>query len=114
MPDPRLDTTHDAVFRALADAHRRLILDRLRERDGQTLVELTENLAMTRQAVSKHLDVLATAGLVSTVRRGRQKLHYLNPVPIHEIYRRWISRYERARLDALHATKTKLEAHNDD
>jgi DNA-binding transcriptional ArsR family regulator len=99
----------DAVFKALADRTRRLVLDRLRERDGQTLLELCERLSMTRQAVSKHVATLEAAGLVVCQRRGREKLHYLNPVPINDIYERWISRYERGRLSALSALKAALE-----
>jgi DNA-binding transcriptional ArsR family regulator len=99
----------DRVFRALADATRRELLDRLRAENGQTLNELCERLAMSRQAVSKHLGVLEEAGLVVTVRRGREKLHYLNPVPIGEIYDRWIGKYERARLAALADLKRALE-----
>ncbi|MET9336187.1 metalloregulator ArsR/SmtB family transcription factor [Nonomuraea sp. NPDC003804] len=91
----------DAVFKALADTSRRRLLDRLNERNGQTLLELTQGLGMSRQAVSKHLAVLEAANLVSTVRHGREKLHYLNPVPIHEIADRWIGRYERGRLSVL-------------
>jgi DNA-binding transcriptional ArsR family regulator len=114
-PDPaEVDDQFDAVFHALADRHRRLILDRLRERDGQTLTELCERMAMTRQAVSKHVAVLATADLISTRRRGREKLHHLNPVPLHEIHRRWISRYDVGRLDAPAALKTRLESQHDD
>ncbi|MGW1868402.1 ArsR/SmtB family transcription factor [Streptomyces mauvecolor] len=90
----------DDVFRALADAGRRRLLDRLRARNGQTLRELCEGLAMSRQAVSKHLAVLETARLVTSVRRGREKIHYLNPVPIQELSERWIGKYERGRLDA--------------
>ena len=85
----------DAVFKALADTSRRQLLDSLSRRGGQSLRELCADLAMTRQAVSKHLAVLEDAGLVATVRHGLEKLHYLNPVPIHEIYERWISKYER-------------------
>jgi DNA-binding transcriptional ArsR family regulator len=99
----------DRVFRALADATRRELLDRLRAENGQTLNELCGRLAMSRQAVSKHLGVLEEAGLVVTVRRGREKLHYLNPVPIGEIYDRWIGKYERARLAALADLKRALE-----
>jgi DNA-binding transcriptional ArsR family regulator len=105
----------DAVFRALADASRRELLDRLRAENGQTLGELCARLAessahMTRQAVSKHLAILEAANLVVTVRRGREKLHYLNPVPIHEIADRWIGKFERTRLDALAELKKALEA----
>ncbi len=88
----------DAVFKALADASRRELLDRLRADNGQTLNELCARLDMTRQAVSKHLAILEDANLVATVWRGREKLHYLNPVPIHEIGERWIGKFERSRL----------------
>ena len=100
----------DEVFKALADASRRELLDRLRAENGQTLGELCSRLAMTRQAVSKHLAILEAANLVATVRRGREKLHYLNPVPIHEIADRWIGKFERSRLDALSDLKKALEA----
>jgi len=103
----------DAVFRALADASRRELLDRLREQNGQTLGELCANLDMSRQAVTKHLVVLEKANLVATVRRGREKLHYLNPVPIHEIAERWIGKYERHRLQALADLKRALEEKRD-
>lgn len=99
----------DAVFRALADASRRELLDRLRAENGQTLGDLCARLVMTRQAVSKHLAILEAANLVVTVRRGREKLHYLNPVPIHEIADRWIGKFERTRLDALAELKKALE-----
>jgi DNA-binding transcriptional ArsR family regulator len=88
----------DEVFKALADASRRELLDRLRADNGQTLNELCSRLVMTRQAVSKHLAILEDANLVATVRRGREKLHYLNPVPIHEIADRWIGKFERGRM----------------
>ncbi len=97
------------MFRALADPTRRELLDRLRADNGQTLNELCSRLAMTRQAVSKHLTILEDANLVATVRRGREKLHYLNPVPIGEIYDRWIGKYERARVVALADLKRALE-----
>ena len=100
----------DLVFRALADASRRALLDRLFERSGQTLGELTGGMAMSRQAVTKHLAILAEAGLVTTIRRGREKLHYLNPVPIAEIADRWIGKFEKARIEALVALKKELEA----
>jgi DNA-binding transcriptional ArsR family regulator len=108
----------DDVFKALADASRRELLDRLHGHNGQTLNELCERLAetgasMTRQAVSKHLAILERANLVATVRRGREKLHYLNPVPIHEIAERWIHKYERHRLSALAELKRGLEAKNE-
>jgi DNA-binding transcriptional ArsR family regulator len=99
----------DAVFKALADPSRRQLLDQLREKNGQTLSELCEHLDMTRQAVTKHLALLEKANLVATVWRGREKLHYLNPMPIHEIYERWIGKYERQRLRALHDLKKGLE-----
>jgi len=102
---------HDAdkLFKALADRSRRELLDRLRAESGQTLSELCRHLDMTRQAVAKHLAVLEEANLVATVRRGREKLHYLNPVPIHEIAERWIEKFERHRLDALRKLKDQLE-----
>ena len=100
----------DAVFRALADANRRELLDRLRAENGQTLGELCQRLDMTRQAVSKHLAILEEANLVAAIKRGREKLHYLNPVPIHEIGERWIGKFERSRLQALSELKKNLEA----
>ncbi len=100
----------DDVFKALADPSRRELLDRLRAENGQTLSELCARLDMTRQAVSKHLAILEAANLVATVRRGREKLHYLNPVPIHEIAKRWIGKFEHVRLDALSDLKTALES----
>jgi len=99
----------DDVFRALADPSRRQLLDSLNGRNGQTLSELCSGLEMARQSVSKHLAILEAANLVTTVRRGREKLHYLNPAPIHEIGQRWITRYEQARVDALGDLKRALE-----
>ncbi|MFE6775189.1 metalloregulator ArsR/SmtB family transcription factor [Streptomyces sp. NPDC057702] len=99
----------DEVFRALADASRRRLLDRLNQRSGQSLRELSEGLEMSRQAVSKHLAVLEAARLVSSVRHGREKLHYLNPVPIRELADRWIGRYDQERLAALSHLKRTLE-----
>ena len=99
----------DEVFRALADPSRRRLLDSLNARNGQTLHELCAGLAMTRQSVSKHLDILEAANLVATVRQGREKLHYLNAAPIAEIAERWISRYDRQRVDALADLKRALE-----
>jgi DNA-binding transcriptional ArsR family regulator len=99
----------DEVFKALADASRRELLDRLRAVNGQTLGELCVRLSMTRQAVSKHLAILEGANLVAIVWRGREKLHYLNPVPIHEIAERWIGKFERPRLQALSDMKKALE-----
>ena len=103
----------DEVFKALADASRRELLDRLRAENGQTLGELCARLAMTRQAVSKHLAILEAANLVATVWRGREKLHYLNPVPIHEIADRWIGKFERSRLQALGDLKKALETRDE-
>ena len=103
----------DEVFKALADASRRQLLDRLRADNGQTLGELCARLAMTRQAVSKHLAILEEANLVAIVWRGREKLHYLNPVPIHDIADRWIGKFERARLDALSDLKKALESRDE-
>ena len=100
----------DAVFRALGDPGRRRLLDRLNDRNGLTLTELSTGMGMTRQSVSKHLDVLVGAGLVTTVRRGREKLHYLNAAPINDIAERWIHHYDRARAEALSDLKTALEA----
>jgi DNA-binding transcriptional ArsR family regulator len=100
----------DDVFKALADPSRRELLDRLRLEAGQTLGELCTRLDMTRQAVSKHLAILEAANLVVTVWRGREKLHYLNPVPIHEIGERWIGKFERVRIEALSDLKKALES----
>jgi uncharacterized protein YndB with AHSA1/START domain/DNA-binding transcriptional ArsR family regulator len=99
----------DEVFKALADPSRRLLLDSLNERNGQTLRELCSGLDMARQSVSKHLAVLEAANLVTTVRRGREKLHYLNAAPINEITERWITRYEQQRVHALADLKRALE-----
>jgi DNA-binding transcriptional ArsR family regulator len=103
----------DKVFKALADDSRRELLDRLRADNGQTLGELCARLDMTRQAVSKHLAILEGANLVATVRRGREKLHYLNPVPIHQIGERWIGKFERHRLAALSELKKNLETRDE-
>jgi DNA-binding transcriptional ArsR family regulator len=100
----------DAVFKSLADRSRRKLLDRLFENNGQTLNELCAGLDMTRQAVTKHLTVLERANLIATLRRGREKFHYLNPVPIQEISDRWIRKYERSQLRALADLKKTLEA----
>jgi DNA-binding transcriptional ArsR family regulator len=99
----------DDVFKALADPTRRELLDRLFADDGQTLGQLCERLRMSRQAVSKHLAILEDANLVATVRQGREKLHYLNPVPINDIAERWIGKYRQGHLQALSALKRKLE-----
>jgi DNA-binding transcriptional ArsR family regulator len=103
----------DEVFRALADASRRSLLDRLHGKNGQTLNELSEGLDMTRQAVTKHLAILEDANLVTTLRHGREKLHYLNPVPIHQIGERWIKKFERTKLAALSELKKQLEKRNE-
>ncbi|MFF0739484.1 ArsR/SmtB family transcription factor [Streptomyces sp. NPDC004111] len=100
----------DKVFKALADPTRRLLLDRLREDNGQTLAELCANVTMTRQSATQHLGLLEAANLISSVKRGREKLHYLNPVPLHEIQERWIGRFEEPRLRGLSALKQKAES----
>ena len=99
----------DAVFKALADPGRRTLLDRLHADNGQTLTELCAHLDMTRQAVTQHLGVLEAAHLVVTSWRGREKLHFLNPVPLQEIYDRWIAKFERSRLRAMRDLKHRLE-----
>ena len=104
----------DAVFRALADASRRQLLDRLHIQNGQTLGELCRGLEMTRQAVAKHLAILEEASLVSAQRQGREKLHFINPVPINEIAERWIGKFERPRLGALSKLKRTLEGEDHD
>ncbi|HEV3298655.1 MAG TPA: helix-turn-helix transcriptional regulator [Planctomycetaceae bacterium] len=103
----------DKVFKALADASRRQLLDRLRADNGQTLGQLCTHLDMSRQAVTKHLKLLEEAGLVVTIWRGREKFHYLNPVPIHQIADRWIDKYERGRLRVLAELKQNLEGETD-
>ena len=102
----------DKVFKALADPGRRLLLDLLHRDNGQTLTALCEHMDMTRQAVTQHLQQLEEANLVSIVWQGREKLHYLNPVPLHEIYERWIEKFERSRLSALRDLKRKLESND--
>ena len=99
----------DAVFRALADASRRQLLDRLFAHGGLTLGDLCSGLDMSRQAVSKHLTILEDANLVSSLKRGREKLHFINPVPINEIAERWIGKFERPSLAALSHLKRTLE-----
>lgn len=99
----------DKVFKALADPTRRRLLDTLRAQSGQTLGALCANLDMTRQGVTQHLRRLEDANLVATIRRGREKLHYLNPVPIHEIHERWIEKFKRQHLDALRDVKRRAE-----
>jgi DNA-binding transcriptional ArsR family regulator len=103
----------DVVFKALADPSRRKLLDALNERNGQTLGELCEYLDMTRQAVTQHLGLLESANLVATTWRGREKLHFLNPVPLQEIYDRWIRKFERSRIRAINELKKRLEGTND-
>ena len=103
----------DKVFKALADVSRRQLLDRLRADNGQTLGQLCTHLDMSRQAVTKHLKLLEEAGLVVTIWRGREKFHYLNPVPIHQIADRWIDKYERGRLRVLAELKQNLEGETD-
>lgn len=103
MADP------DKVFKALADPSRRQLLDRLFAQSGLTLTALCEGLDMSRQAVTQHLQVLEDANLVATIVRGREKLHYLNPVPIHEVFERWIRKFEKPRLRALGEFKQQLE-----
>src|ERR1700733_4673459 len=102
----------DVLFKALADPSRRKLLDLLHAHDGRTLNDLCEHLDMTRQGVTQHLDLLEAANLITTVRRGREKLHFLNPVPLQEIYERWIAKFEKPRLKALAALKRKLEKDN--
>ena len=103
----------DKVFKALADPGRRLLLDRLHAENGQTLGRLCERMNMSRQAVTKHLKVLEEASLVVPIWRGREKLHYLNPVPIYEISERWIGKFERGRLRVLSDLKKNLEGESD-
>lgn len=97
------------MFKALGDATRRALLDRLYERNGQTLSELCVGLDMARQSATQHLEILQAANLVSTVKRGREKLHFINPVPIYEIYHRWVRKFETQRLRLLHELKSQLE-----
>jgi DNA-binding transcriptional ArsR family regulator len=103
----------DKVFKALAAPERRLLLDRLHAENGQTLGQLCEGMEMTRQAVTRHLKLLEEATLVVSIWRGREKLHYVNPMPIHEIAERWIGKYERGRLRVLAELKSKLEGETD-
>jgi DNA-binding transcriptional ArsR family regulator len=99
----------DKVFKALADPNRRKLLDALCFENGQTLGALCEHLDMARQSVTQHLEILESANLVNTMRRGREKLHFINPVPIHEVYERWIRKFEQQRLSLLHDLKAQLE-----
>ena len=99
----------DKVFKALGDPTRRKLLDLLYEKNGQTLGQLCEQLDMTRQSVTQHIGLLEAANLVSTVWRGREKLHFINPVPLHAVYERWVRKFERQRLSLLHDLKKQLE-----
>ncbi len=110
MSERRHDT--DLLFKALADPGRRKLLDVLHAHDGRTLMELCEHLDMTRQGVTQHLAVLEAANLVATLRNGRAKLHFLNPVPLQQIYERWISKFEKPRLKALSNLHRRLEKAN--
>lgn len=105
---PRSDDT-DLLFKALADPSRRRLLDLLHEQDGRTLNDLCEHLEMTRQGVTQHLGVLEAANLVAVTWRGREKLHFLNPVPLQQIHERWIAKFEKPRLQALASLKRRLE-----
>lgn len=100
----------DKVFKALGDPTRRKLLDALCDNNGQSLGELCAHLQMTRQSVTQHLDLLEDANLLSTVRRGREKRHFINPVPLQEVYERWIRKFERQQLSLLHDLKKELEA----
>jgi DNA-binding transcriptional ArsR family regulator len=102
----------DVLFKALADPSRRKLLDLLHAHDGRTLNDLCVHMDMTRQGVTQHLNLLEAANLVATVRRGREKLHFLNPVPLQEIYERWIAKFEKSRLKALSDLKRRLERAN--
>lgn len=104
----------DKVFKALADPNRRKLLDALCLENGQTLGALCEHLDMARQSVTQHLEILESANLVTTVRRGREKLHFINPVPLHDVYERWIRKFEQQRLNLLHDLKAQLEGENDE
>lgn len=99
----------DKVFKAMGDPTRRMLLDLLCEQNGQTLGQLCEHLDIARQSVTQHLGILEEANLVSTVRRGRAKLHFINPVPLHEVYERWVRKFEVQRLSLLHDLKRELE-----
>ncbi len=110
-----MSETHDTdlLFKALADPGRRKLLDVLREHNGQTLSQLCEHLDMTRQGVTQHLNLLEAANLIATARQGREKLHFLNPVPLQDIYERWIAKFEKPRLRALATLKRRLEKSNE-
>jgi DNA-binding transcriptional ArsR family regulator len=108
-----LDRT-DKVFKALADPSRRKVLDLLAVDNGQTLGALCEQLEMKRQSATQHIDILVDANLVTTVWKGREKLHFINPVPIHEVYERWVRKFEQPRLGLLHDLKAQLEGDGDE
>ena len=99
----------DKVFKALGDPTRRRLLDLLCEQNAQTLGQLCEHLDMARQSATQHIGILVEASLVTTVWRGREKLHFINPVPLHEVYERWVRKFERQRLRLLHDLKNELE-----
>jgi DNA-binding transcriptional ArsR family regulator len=103
----------DKVFKALGDPTRRKLLDLLCDRNGQTLGQLCMDLEMTRQSATQHIDILVAANLVSTVRRGREKRHFINPVPLHEVYERWVRKFEQQRLSLLHDLKRQLEGESE-
>jgi DNA-binding transcriptional ArsR family regulator len=103
---------NDALFKALADPSRRKLLDLLHAHDGRTLNDLCEHLLMTRQGVTQHLNLLEAANLIATVRHGREKLHFLNPTPLQDIYERWIAKFEKPRLRALSNLKKRMEKPN--
>jgi DNA-binding transcriptional ArsR family regulator len=103
----------DKVFKALSDPTRRKLLDLLYENNGQTLGQLIDGLDMTRQSATQHLDLLEAANLISTVRRGREKLHFINPVPLHDVYERWVRKFELQRLTMLYELKKELEGENE-
>ena len=109
---PKHSPDDDLLFKALADPSRRKLLDQLHAQDGQTLGQLCEHLDMSRQGVTQHLDVLEAANLVATTRSGRERLHFLNPVPLQQIHERWIAKFEQPRLKALAHLKRKLENGN--
>ncbi|WP_196257680.1 ArsR/SmtB family transcription factor [Pelagibacterium limicola] len=103
----------DKVFKALGDPTRRKLLDLLYENNGQTLNQLIDGLAMTRQSATQHLDILQAANLITTVKRGREKLHFINPVPLHDVYERWVRKFELQRLTMLYELKKELEGDNE-
>ncbi|PJZ83721.1 ArsR/SmtB family transcription factor [Leptospira harrisiae] len=107
MPEEGKET--DLVFKAMADPSRRKVLDLLYTNNGQTLSQLCEQLDMQRQSASQHIEILINANLITVVWKGREKLHFINPVPIHEVYERWVRKFEENRLSFLHDLKTKLE-----